>query len=62
MTPRSDLGDDRDASLLWPVPREDDGKWDALDGHGYGHILGYATEAECAAWIDGYDQGAKENM
>lgn len=41
--------------------QNDDGTWDALDAQGYGHVLGYATEGEAAAWLDGYHVGAREN-
>lgn len=42
--------------------QDENGKWDALDAQGYGHSLGYATEAEAEAWIRGYETGARENM
>lgn len=44
-----------------PVQR-DDGLWDALDGNGYGHSLGFSTRAECEAWLQGYHTGSQENM
>lgn len=50
-----------DRMRVRPVQNER-GTWDALSRDGYGHSLGYATKAECEAWIDGYDTGASENM
>lgn len=44
-----------------PAQRSD-GTWDALDNHGYGHSLGYASAELVEAWLDGYDTGARENM
>jgi hypothetical protein len=43
-----------------PVQNER-GTWDALDENGYGHSLGYETEAMVEAWLAGYDCGAWEN-
>lgn len=57
MTVHDDLPDWK----LRPV-KNDRGLWDALDGWGYGHVLGYMTSALVEAWIDGYDVGARENQ
>lgn len=46
---------------LRPV-ENDQGTWDALDEHGYGHCLWATSEEEVWTWINGYNTGARENM
>lgn len=46
-----------------PVERTDgSGLWDALDGGGHGHTLGYGSRELVEVWLDGYETGAQENM
>lgn len=45
------------------VVQLENGKWSVRDGNGYlGCVHEYDTEAEAAAWLEGYDTGARENM
>jgi hypothetical protein len=43
-------------------PVQVQGKWQALDANGYGHILDLNSEHEVEIWLCGYDCGARENM
>ena len=51
-----------DADLEERPVKNEEGKWDALDSFGYGHVLGFDSSEEVVIWLDGYKAGARENM